>query len=74
MEPLFRRGRWLGASPEEYDRYGEVLRGPFGDGSLVNIIDDAAVYLLCALTRGCCHGLCTERVWWSLACSSSIAF
>jgi hypothetical protein len=62
MELLFLRGRRLGASPEEHDRYGEVLGDPFGDGSPMYIANDAAAYFLCALARGRCHGLRVERV------------
>lgn len=61
-ELLCLRGHWLRASLEEYSRYSEVLGGLFGDRSLVNIVDNAAAYLLCAFTCSGGRGLRTERV------------
>jgi hypothetical protein len=59
---LFLRGGWLEAGLEEYGRCSEVLGGPFGDGSPLNVIDDAAAYRLCAFMCRCCHCLCAEHV------------
>jgi hypothetical protein len=59
-ELLFFWGRQLGATLEEHGRYGEVLGGPFGNRSPVNVADDAVAYLLCAFARRHCHNLHTE--------------
>jgi hypothetical protein len=61
-ELLSFQGHRLRAGPEEHDCCSEVLGGPFGDRSPVNIIDDAVVYFLCALTRGRCRSLRAECV------------
>jgi hypothetical protein len=39
-----------------------VLGCTFSNGSPVNITDDAAVYLLCALTHRGCRGVRAEHV------------
>jgi hypothetical protein len=57
-ELLFHRGRRLRTIPEEYGHHSEVLAGPFGNGSLVKIVD----YATAALARGHCHRLHAEHM------------
>jgi hypothetical protein len=47
MKLLFFRGRQFRSGLEELDHCSEVLGDPFGNRSLVNVIDDAATYFLC---------------------------
>jgi hypothetical protein len=61
-ELLFLRGCWLQAGPKEYDCCSEVQGGSFGDGSPVNVVDDAAACFLCALMCGHYRGLRVEHV------------
>jgi hypothetical protein len=56
---LFFWGRRLWVNQEGHDHWGEVLGGPFGNRSPVNVADDAATYFLCAFVHGCGRGFHT---------------
>jgi hypothetical protein len=60
LELHFLYGCWLRVSTEDHDRCGEVLGGPFGKRSSVNVIDHAAAYFLCKFARRCGRGIRTE--------------
>jgi hypothetical protein len=71
-ELLFFWDHRLRAGPEEYNHCSEVLGGPFGNKSPVNVVINAVRTSCERLCTGVVAA-CTLSVWWSLPCSSSRA-